>query len=110
MKVETIKLAAVYLNITFIVVAGFFVLYQLATRPGVDQSVGAASIFAGFVGMAIQFLTGSEIAKRAEVAANTAFQAGAGSQPTVTATAGPPATVTTTPADPTATVTTEPQP
>lgn len=97
MKADTVKLVMVYLNITFIVVAGFFVLYQLATRPGINQDLGAASIFAGFVGMAIQFLTGSEIAKRAEVAANTAFQAGAGSQPQVTASAGPPATVTTTP-------------
>jgi hypothetical protein len=96
-KIDTLKVVFVYANITFIVIAGFFVIYQLATKPGVDPSVGAASIFAGFVGMAIQFLTGSEIAKRADVAANNAFVTGAGTAPTVTATVGPPATVTSTP-------------
>lgn len=106
MKADTVKMVAVYANVTFIIVAGFFVLYQLATRSDLDpaqaQALGAASIFSGFVGMAIQFLTGSEIAKRAEVAANTAFTTGAGTALTVpgstttTTSEGPPATSTTT--------------
>lgn len=100
MKVESVKLAFVYGNVTFIIVAGFYVLYQVATRPDIPQTdnlTSFAALIGGLLGICVQFLTGSEIAKRADVAANTAFQAGAGSQPTVTTSSGPPPTTTITP-------------
>lgn len=102
-KAETVKLLFVYLNISFVVVAGFYVLFQLSTRgdlPDSANAIGAASIFAGFVGMAIQFLTGSEIATRASRAATANFTTGlaAPTAPTTTTVTseGPPATSTTT--------------
>ena len=97
MKAENAKLLFVYGNITFIVVAGFFILYQLATRQDIGdaaaQAIGAASIFSGFVGMAIQFLTGSEIATRANRAATANFTTGLAAPtatvtPTVTVSSG----------------------
>lgn len=102
MKIETIKAWFVYGNVTFIIVAGFYVLYQLATRqdlsPEQIASLGAASIFAGFVGMAIQFITGQEIATRASKAALANFASGQGTPGTTTTVTneGPPATSTTT--------------
>lgn len=100
-KMETLKLLFVYGNVTFIVIAGFYVLFQLATRQELSEAagaIGAASIFAGFVGMAIQFLTGAEIATRADKAATAAFTTGLSVPPptTTTVTEGPPATTTVT--------------
>jgi hypothetical protein len=104
MKSDLVKMAFVYANITFIVVAGFYVLYQLATRqdlpPGAGSATGMAAIFSGFVGACIQFLTGSEIATRANRAATGNFAAGstASTPNTLTAQASPnQATVTATP-------------
>jgi hypothetical protein len=90
MKADNVKQFFVYANITFVVVAGFYVLYQLATRQDLPANAGVptgmAAIFSGFVGACIQFLTGSEIATRANRSATTAFQAGStASTPTVTA-------------------------
>ena len=75
-KTETLKLLFVYGNITFVVVAGFYVLFALATRTDIADAVGPVGIFGGFVGMAIQFLTGSEIATRASKAAESNFASG----------------------------------
>jgi hypothetical protein len=104
MKADNVKQFFVYANITFIVVAGFYVLYQLATRQDLPANAGVptgmAAIFSGFVGACIQFLTGSEIATRANRAATGNFAAGstASAPTTVTAQASPTqATVTATP-------------
>lgn len=102
-KADNLKALFVYGNVTFIIVAGFYVLYQLTTRtdlsPEQVASLGTASIFAGFVGMAIQFLTGQEIATRTNRAAASNFETGlaAPTPPvtTVTTSEGPPATSTT---------------
>ena len=80
MKSDGIKQVFVYGNISFVIVAGFYVLYQLATT-GLGDQLGAASIFAGFVGMAIQFITGSEIATRANRAAESNFATGLATPP-----------------------------
>lgn len=104
MKADNVKQWFVYGNVTFIIVAGFYVLYQLTTRTDVAPeqvaSLGTASIFAGFVGMAIQFITGSEIATRASRAASESFDKGLAAPvppTTVTTTSeGPPATSVTT--------------
>lgn len=105
MKADNVKQFFVYANVTFIIVAGFYVLYQLSTNASIDparaQQLGTAAIFSGFVGMAIQFITGSEIATRATRSAVAAFGTGAtASTPTVTAQSPTSMTVTPTPAAP----------
>lgn len=105
MKLDTIKVLAVYGTGIFVVVFGMFALYQLATRSDLSAeqvaSLGVVSIFSGFVGIVLQFFTGSEIAKRATAAVSEGFTTGLASPtpPTTTTTVtseGPPATSTTT--------------
>lgn len=85
-RAETLKLLFVYGNISFVIVAGFYVLYQFATgtstSPEAANALGLAALFGGFVGTAIQFLTGSEIATRASRAATASFTVGASVPPT----------------------------
>lgn len=99
MKTETIKLVFTYSIVGFVVIYGMVTIANATLHevPSTANVTGAIAVLGGFVGVGLQFLTGSEIAKRAEVAANTAFATGAGTQPTVTTTAGPPATTTVTP-------------
>lgn len=70
MKADTLKIIFTYTIVAFVIVAGFFVIYHVATSPaqGTDQS-GLLAIVGGFVGMCIQFVTGSETATRATNAA-----------------------------------------
>jgi hypothetical protein len=103
MKADQLKLLFVYGNCTFVIVAGFYVLFQLAVRPDLppeaSSAVGVAAIFGGFVGTVLQFLTGSEIATRATRASADSFASGlATPTPPVTTTVtseGPPVTSTT---------------
>ena len=104
MKADNVKQWFVYGNVTFIIIAGFWVLYQIAASPNISPEragqLGAVGIFAGFVGMAIQFITGSEIATRADRSAASNFDKGlaAPTPPTMTVTTseGPPASTTVT--------------
>lgn len=104
MKIDTLKVLAVYGTGIFVVVFGMFALYQLATRsdlsPEQVASLGVVSIFSGFVGIVLQFFTGSEIAKRATAATSEGFDKGLATPtpPTTTTVTseGPPATSTTT--------------
>lgn len=95
--VDTIKAVYAYTIILVTIVGGFLFLYKTYADPG---AAAVIVVVAGYIGMALQFVTGSEIATRTarqqQAATNTATATAAATIPvpqpvsqTVDGTVGP---------------------
>jgi hypothetical protein len=100
MGIDTVKIIYTYTIATILVVGGLVFLYLTRNDPPTGQSASMVPLVAGFVGAAVQFVFNRETQTSTARQVERATAAGVASQPTVTATSGPPASVTSSPADP----------
>ena len=101
MQTDNIKVTFTYIIATLVIVVGFAILYFSRLDPPESNSQNLSLVMAGFIGAAIQFVFNRETQTSTARQVERGMAAGAASQPTVTATAGPPASITTAPSVPT---------
>ena len=95
MRIDALRATATYIVVYLVLIGGF---YAIVLAPFVLDDLSKGALI-GFMGMALNFAFGAEVAKQTSISTTKAIM-NPGPAETTTINAGPPVTVTTTPAEP----------